>query len=55
VPKTCKGKCGRKISYQNKTGYCKECFGRLFLALRVLMQAGEMLPNKNNFALKIIG
>jgi hypothetical protein len=32
VPKDCKGKCGRKISRQNKTGYCKECFGRLILS-----------------------
>jgi hypothetical protein len=31
MPKYCKGKCGRKISYQNKTGYCKECFGRFVL------------------------
>ena len=32
MPKYCKGKCGRKISHQNKTGYCKECFGRLILS-----------------------
>jgi hypothetical protein len=32
VPKYCKGKCGRKLSYQNKTGYCKECFGRFILS-----------------------
>ena len=32
MTKYCKGKCGRKISYQNKTGYCKECFGRFILS-----------------------
>jgi hypothetical protein len=32
MPKYCKGKCGHKLSYQNKTGYCKECFGRLILS-----------------------
>ena len=32
MPKYCKGKCGRKISCQNKTGYCKECFGRFILS-----------------------
>jgi hypothetical protein len=32
MPKYCKGKCGRKISHQNKTGYCEECFGRFVLS-----------------------
>ena len=32
MPKYCKGKCGHKLSCQNKTGYCKECFGRFILS-----------------------
>ena len=32
MPKYCEGKCGRKLSHQNKTGYCKKCFGRLILS-----------------------
>ena len=29
--KYCRG-CGKKLSSQNKTGLCKECFGRFVLA-----------------------
>ena len=41
MPKDCKGKCGRKISYQNRTGYCKECFGR-----NILTKAGARANKK---------